>query len=412
MSRNVGRQSFFTPSTVNLPAPRTRFSLRWRLTALTSLAALALVSAACSGDSTSAAAEVAPAAPPLVDVSAVSATVDTIESVLEISGTLTPRTRVGVKPKTPGTLEQVLVDIGQPVQAGQVVATLDRREIDAQVDAATAAVAVAKAGLESAEAALSNAVTELDRARNLFEKGAVPRQRLEAAETAHRAAAAQRSLAAANQAQAEASLRRAREIQRDATLTSPVTGVIVARNYDPGAIPGDEPVVVVADLRQLKLEAGVSELEAGRLKVGMPAHVLVQAKPGETFTGELAAIAPEVDERNRHFRIEVRVANPDRALLSGMYATARLAVATARDAIVIPQEAVGTREGKRVVYKFVGDTLTPVEVTEGLSDARRVQITSGLKAGDQVMADARRQLPEGSKVKPVILSSPAVAAGR
>lgn len=374
------------------------------LSALFVVFSVSIAAAGCGGESATAAAEPALAAPPVVDVSAATATVATIEASLEISGTLTPRTRVGVKPKTPGTLERVLVDIGEPVQAGQVVATLDRRDIDAQVDAAVASVGVAKAGLESAEASLANAVLELDRARNLFEKGAVPRQRLDAAETAHRAGNAQRELAKANLAQAEAALRRARELQRDATLTSPLTGFVVARNYDAGAMPGDEPVVVVADLRQLKLEAGVSELEAGRLKVGMPARVDVQAKPGETFKGELAAIAPEVDERNRHFRIEVRVANPDRALLSGMYATARLAVATAADAVTVPREAVTTRDGKRVVLKIDGESLRPVGVTEGLNDGRRVQIVSGLKAGDQVMADARRQLPDGARVKAIAVN--------
>ena len=123
-------------------------------------------------------------------------------------------------------------------------------------------------------------------------------------------------------------LRRAREVQRNVTVTSPVTGFVVERNYDAGAIPGDLPIVVVADLRQMKLEAGVSELDAGRLRVGMKAQVEVQAKPGETFLGQLAAIAPEVDERNRHFKIDVRVPNESRALLSGMYATARIIEAT------------------------------------------------------------------------------------
>jgi RND family efflux transporter MFP subunit len=310
------------------------------------LRAATLATSACGGESTTAAAEPARSAePPVLDVPAATATVGPIEAVLEISGTLAPRSRVGVKPKVPGTLERVLVDIGDPVQAGQVVATLDRREIDAQVDAATAAVAVAQAGLDSAEASLASAVLELDRARNLFDKGAVPRQRLDAADTAHRAAVAQRELGKANLAQAEASRRRSREVQRDATLVAPVTGYIVARNYDPGAIPGDEPVVVVSDLRQMKLEAGVSELEAGRLTVGLPARIGVQAKPGESFAGELVAIAPEVDERNRHFRVEVRVANPDRSLLSGMYASATIPVATAPQALTVPREAVTTRAG-------------------------------------------------------------------
>ena len=127
---------------------------------------------------------------------------------------------------------------------------------------------------------------------------------------------------------------------------------------------------MVADLREMKLEAGVSELEAGRLRVGMKAVISVQAKPGQTFSGQLAAIAPEVDERNRHFKIDVRVPNDGRTLLSGMYATARIVEATTANAILLPKEAVTTRDGKRIVQKVQGDSVSVVEVVEGLRTAR------------------------------------------
>ena len=357
--------------------------------------------AACGSSSTTAEAapETTAAEATIVDVPVVTATVGTVESTLEISGALAPRSRVAVKPKLPGTIERMFVDIGDAVAMGQTIATIDRREIDAQQDAAVATVAVAKAALDTTEAGLASAVLEHDRAKNLFEKGALPRQRLEAADTSHRAAAAQRELAIANLAQANAALRRAREVQSNATVTSPVDGFVVERNYDSGSIPGDKPIVVVADLREMKLEAGVSELEAGRLRVGMKAAVSVQAKPGQAFTGRLAAIAPEVDERNRHFKIDVRVPNDGRTLLSGMYASARISEAEAVNAILIPKDAVATRNGKRVVQKVQGDSVSIVEVVEGLSDSTRVQIVKGLAAGDTVLADARRQLASGSKVR-------------
>jgi RND family efflux transporter MFP subunit len=335
----------------------------------------------------------------IVDVAVVKAAVGPIESSLEISGTLAPRSRVGVKSKVPGTIERMLVDIGTAGAIGQTIATIDRREIDAQVDAATAAVAVAKASLDTAEASLANAVLEHDRAQNLFDKGALPRQRLDTAETAHRASTAQRELAIANLAQVNATLRRLKEVQKDTTVTSPVNGYIVERNYDAGAMPGDKPIVVVADLSEMKLEAGVSELEAGRLRTGMRAVVSVQAKPGDTFNGQLAAIAPEVDERNRHFKIDVRVPNNGRALLSGMYATARIIDETKPNALLVPKEAVASRDGKRIVQRVQGDVVTAVEITEGLTDGARVQIVKGLSAGDTVLADARKQLATGQKVR-------------
>jgi HlyD family secretion protein len=357
--------------------------------------------AACGSSSTTAEAapETTASQATIVDVPVVKAVVGNVESTLEISGTLAPRSRVAVKSKLPGTIERMLVDIGDAVAMGQTIATIDRREIDAQLDAAVAAVAVTKAALETAEANLASAVLEHDRAKNLFDKGALPRQRLDGAETARRAAVAQRDLATANLAQSNAALRRTREVQNNATVTSPVNGFVVERNYDSGSTPGDKPIVVVADLREMKLEAGVSELEAGRLRVGMKAAVSVQAKPGQAFAGQLAAIAPEVDERNRHFKIDVRVPNDGRTLLSGMYATARIAEAAATSVVLVPKEAVATREGKRIVQKVQGDAVSIVEVVEGLADGTRVQIVKGLAAGDTVLADARRQLATGAKVR-------------
>jgi RND family efflux transporter MFP subunit len=296
------------------------------------------------------------------------------------------------------------VDIGDRVRAGQVLASLDRREIDAQVDSAEAAVNVAMAGVEAADAALANAVLERDRAQNLFDRGAVPKQRLDAADTARRAAAAQRDLAKANLAQAEAALRRAREVQRDATLISPIDGVVVERHFDAGSLvgPGDEPVVVVADLRVMKLEAGVSELEAGRLRVGMPARVEAQARPGDIFEGRVAAIAPEVDPRNRHFRIEVRINNPNAQLLSGMYGSATIPLERADQVVAVPRDAVITREGTRVAIRVEGDTVREVPVVEGLTDGRLVQIASGLQPGDTILSDARQDVAAGVKVNPVL----------
>jgi HlyD family secretion protein len=347
--------------------------------------------------------QAAEAPAPLPAVAVVTAAPGTIESVIELSGNLVAETRVGVHPKLGGTLEKVFVDLGDRVAEGAVLATLDRREIDTQVDAAAAAVNMARAALDAAEAGLASAVQEGERARNLFDKGAMPRQRLDAADTALRAAQAQRDLARATVAQADAALRRAREVERDATLRAPVAGVIVERNFDAGSLVGPgggQPVVAVADLRTLKLEAGVSELDAGRLKVGTAARITLPAKPGEVYEGRLVALAPEVDPRNRHFRIEIRVDNRAGVLLGGMYASARIVVATA-DGIVLPREAVFSRNGERAVFRVDGGTVKVVAVTEGLGDGRRTVLLSGVKAGDLVVADARRQVTEGARVRAI-----------
>jgi len=359
---------------------------------------------ACSETESAASADVAPAEH-RIDVAALEVGVSDLESSLQISGSFMPQTRVEIRAKLPGTLSRVAVDIGDRVRAGQVVASIDRREIDAQVDAATATVNVARAGVEAAEASLANALLEHERAQNLFERGALPKQRLDSADTSRRSAVAQRDLAQANLAQAQAALRRAGEVQRDATLTSPVDGVIVERHYDAGSLvgPGDQPVVVIADLRVMKLEAGVSELEAGRLRVGMPARVTAQALPGQIFDGRVAAIAPEIDARNRHFKIEVRMANPGSTVLSGMYGSATVPLERAEKVLTVPRDAVTTRDGKRVALRIQDDTIQAVPVTEGLTDGVVTEIASGLSAGDRIVSDARQDVATGVKVNPVFV---------
>jgi membrane fusion protein (multidrug efflux system) len=326
----------------------------------------------------------------------------TLETAIELSGNLAPETRVDIRSKLPGTLDKVFVQLGAAVTEGQTLATLDRREIDAQVDSAVAAVAVVRAGVDASDAAFENAGQEVERARGLYEKGAIPKQRLEAAEMQWRASKAQRDLAAANVEQANAALRRARQIQSDATLRSPVAGVIVERNFDAGTLvgPGGDPIMAVADLRTLKLEAGVSELEVGRLKIGALARVTIQAQPGQVFEGRVTALAPEVDAKNRHFRVEIKVTNKGGAMLSGMYATARVPTATAEGPIV-PREAVFDRDGGRAVYRVQGDKVSMVTVTEGLSDGKRVVLTSGVQRGDTIVSDARREVVNGSRVRVV-----------
>lgn len=337
-------------------------------------------------------------------VSVVTVGTGDLTASLAISGSVSPRSRVAVIPKMSGTLQQVAVDIGDRVSAGQLVAVQDRRELDAQTDAAEAAVAVARAGLEQSDAALANAKLEFDRSTNLFQKGALAKQRLDASETALRSATAARSLSTATLQQVEASLRRAKEIRRDATLTAPTAGVVVERNFDQGALvgPGDSKgIVVVADIGEMKLEAGVSELEAGRLLVGMPAVVSVQARPGQSWAGRVVAVAPEVDARNRHFRIEVRVRNPKGELLSGMYATARIETGRVAGATLIPRDAVATRNGTRVAYRVANGVVSAVPVDEGLGDDTHVAILSGLGAGDQIVADARKPMAPGTKVRAI-----------
>jgi HlyD family secretion protein len=132
--------------------------------------------------------------------------------------------------------------------------------------------------------------------------------------------------------------------------------------------------------------------------------VTAQARPGDVFHGRVATIAPEVDARNRHFQVEVRVDNPNGALLSGMYGVASIAIQRAAQAVVVPRDAVTNRNGQRVVLRIEGDVVKSAVVKEGVSDGVHVQIVSGLTAGELVVADARRDVADGVKVRAVAVN--------
>ena len=245
--------------------------------------------------------------------------------------------------------------------SGRLSPTLDRREIDAQVDAAAAAVNVARAG---AGVGRSGARQRRARARPRAEPVREGRHAAAAARRRRHGARARRPPSATwrrpTLAQAEAALRRAREVQRDATLTSPIDGVVVERNYDAGSLvgPGDnKPVVVVADLRVMKLEAGVSELEAGRLRVGMPARVSVQARPGEivrgTARGDRAGggrAQPSLRDRGAH-------AEPAARCSRGCTRVATIPLERVDGVVAVPRDAITTRGGRRVALKIEHDTV-------------------------------------------------------
>ena len=249
--------------------------------------AAAAIGAGCQSAEPAASAST-PAPEHRIDVPALTVGVADLESTLQISGNLVPQTRVAVMAKLPGTLSRVAVDIGDRVRVGQVVAALDRREIDAQVDAATASVNVARAGVgvgrSGARQRRARARARAEPLREGRRAAAAARRRRDVAALGERPARARHGHAGTGGGGAAARARSAarrhphladRRRRRRAQL----------RRRQPGGSWRDKPVVVVADLRVMKLEAGVSELEAGRLRVGMPARVSVQARPGEIVRG-------------------------------------------------------------------------------------------------------------------------------
>jgi len=306
---------------------------------------------------------------------------------LTVVGNLIGLQTVDVAPRTNGRLLTVSVQMGDPVRRGQVIGKIEDREIVEQVSQAEASLLVSKATIRQREADLKVAQVNFDRSKNLFERQLLAKQALDDAESRFLAAEAQIDLSKAQLAQAEARLQELKINLQNTTVTSPVDGFVGKRNVDPGAmVSQNTPLASVVDISKLKMVVNVVEKDIRLVTVGDSGQVDVDAYPGEQFFGRIARVAPVLDPATRTATMEIEIANADRRLKPGMYARVSLNVEERKNTLVAPKNAVIDFESKRGVWMANEDNrakFVPVEL--GIEDTDRIEITAGLKEGDQIV---------------------------
>jgi len=306
---------------------------------------------------------------------------------LTVVGNLIGLQTVDVAPRTNGRLLTVSVQMGDPVRRGQVIGKIEDREIVEQVSQAEASLLVSKATIRQREADLKVAQVNFDRSKNLFERQLLAKQALDDAESRFLAAEAQIDLSKAQMAQAEARLQELKINLQNTTVTSPVDGFVGKRNVDPGAmVSQNTPLASVVDISRLKMVVNVVEKDVRLVTVGDSGQVDVDAYPGEKFFGRIARVAPVLDPATRTATMEIEIANNDRRLKPGMYARVSLNVEERKNTLVAPKNSVIDFESKRGVWMANEDNrakFVPVEL--GIEDTDRIEITAGLKEGDQIV---------------------------
>jgi membrane fusion protein (multidrug efflux system) len=260
---------------------------------------------------------------------------------------------------------------------------LDDRVLKAEVSARQAEVAaqeneVARLGEKKAEREKlfqSRAITQADLRETGFEL-AKARSRLEAARAELAAVTA--------------------KLQAHA-LKAPAEGIILKREAEVGEVvaPGQRKVLKLGECRQVLAEVEFGEKLYTRLTPGLGVMVVADAVPGREFKGVIEAVAPEVDPKNRTFIVKAAVANPDLALKPGMFVRAqvRLDLPGAGDTVWIPREGLAAEAGQKgAVTVIEGGRAASREVVLGRREPQRVEVLSGLKAGEQIVLAA----PSGS----------------
>lgn len=331
------------------------------------LAALSVVVLASScGSQPKAAVEAAPVQQ-VRSVSIQVAAKQQVEQTAVYSSTVQPKAVNNIVSQTAGRIRDLKVEIGDYVNAGQVLAQMDRMTLD-------------QAALK-----LKNDETELQRVKALYEQGGVSQSDYEALELAYKVSKTSYD-----------------NLVENTTLRAPISGVVTARNYDKGDMYAmSSPIYTVQQITPVKMLVAISETDYTKVSKGDKATLTLDAFPGQSFAGTVVRLYPVIDPASHTFSAEIQVPNNDRLLRPGMYAKVTINLGT-NESIVIPDSAVLKQQGSgvRTVFVLQADgTVAQKPVTLGLHFDGKYEILSGLEEGDKVVVKGNSTLKSGDKVE-------------
>ncbi len=347
---------------------------------------VALLAAGCSSKS-----DAAPKGrpPPLVVVAKVEAKDVPVEVRAPVE--LRPLAQADVGSKTLGYLDAVLVDRGDRVKRGQLLALVRPSDLPDQLVAA-------RGSLAQAQASVGLARKNAERANELAPKGIVSQQELQQAQAALASAEAQE---AAAQAQVGAFATRLGETR----IESPLDGVVTVRRLDPGVLVGPSAganatsIVSVARVDVLRVFVTVTERDVHLVKTGLAAHVEVDALPGRRIEGSVARLAPTLDPATRTLDAEVQIDNKAGELRPGMFGRGSIVVTTHNGAAVVPSSAVQISGGKRWSFVLDGDKVRRREVTTGVDEGTWIEIEKGVAVGEEIVTVGIDAVSDGTQVR-------------
>jgi HlyD family secretion protein len=341
------------------------------------------------------------------------------------TGKVTPITKVEVKSKASGIVKKLLVDAGDKVKKGQLLAQLDKEEIEAQVEQSRAAMQAAEASLTSSEADYQRAKVDAegpdvpllkrayDRATGMAKEGVVSTSALEDAEKNYEMALnkqnvskAQATVLKAKIAQSEgqlaqdrANLKQLEEQLSYTDIESPLDGVVLSRDVEMGdavssiLVLGSSATLVMTlgDTSSVYVKGKVDESDIGKVYLGQPARIKVESFKDKTFNGVVTKISPMGVEKDNVTTFEVRVSinNPGGELKAEMTANAEIILEEHKNVLQIPEGAIIYDKDKKASVEVpdpsAKDGKKKIAVNIGISNGAKTELLSGLKEGDQVV---------------------------
>jgi len=349
---------------------------------------------------------VQPVAVRVVDVSA-----EEWPGIYEATGTVRARTAATLSSKVTGYVQQVAVQAGEHVRAGQLLITLEARELDsayrrAELGRAEVASAIPEAdySMAAAKASLELAQVTFKRIEELSGKKSVSMQeldeaaaRLKGAQANYEAARARRGQLDAKLAQAEQEIRAAAIVRDYARIAAPFSGIVTAKTVDPGNLATTgAPLLTLEQDTAYRLEASVDESRVAAIRLGQAVEVSLDALD-RTLNARVSEIVPSVDPAARSYVVKIDL--PGIAQLrSGMFGRAGFPLAP-REVLTIPQAAAIERGQLQSVFVADNGTARTRLVTLGRRNKGTVEILSGLSDGEKVIVPVPQGLQDGTEVR-------------
>jgi len=315
-----------------------------------------------------------------------------ISEKLFYTGTVEAWQKINLTPDVGGKIARILVNEGDRVSKGQLLAELDAEAITLQLKQAEASLAVA-------QASFNNAQTNLERMERLSKEKAVSDQQYEQVKLAYDSAKAQLE-------QAQASVNLAQHSLDVSILKAPFSGVIASKNAEVGDVinpmmggfsPGSASgVLTLVDFSRIKIKADISGTDIPRIQKGQTAILRVPTNPGQEFKGTVQVVNLAADPQTKKFGIEVAVDNPDQVLRPGTFGEIVIEAHSHENVLVVPQKAVLEN-----TYVFIvqDGKAARKEVTLGLQNTTMVEVSSGIAEGDLVIAEGGFGLEDGAQIE-------------
>lgn len=331
-----------------------------------------------------------------------------IQDVGKFTGTLIPRSQFMVAPKVSGRLEKLMVNIGDWVQRGQLIAILDDEEYSQQVHQAEADLLVAQANLEESKTSLDVAERELERVQELHQKGISADSELDAAKGAFATQEARYKVAMAQVSNREAALESANirlsytqiKVSWDEGSDRRVVGERLV--HEGALLSPNEPIISILEINPLLAVIHITDKDYFRVEKGQTAIISSNALPNKLVSGKIERIAPLLQETSRSARIEIEIPNQEALLKPGMFVNVEIEYKAIDNATVVPVSSLVNRDNRQGIFlvDIENKIAKFVPVTVGISNSEIMEIVNPPSLTGYVVTLGQHLLADGS---PIIL---------